>query len=191
MAFSLGPTSVNVVSAPSQCLGGGKCDHPGPRCDARRFDPGGLIGLSRNGPLLHVTSLHPRLGLAAVPGGALSPPREPDPLNPIAARAAAGEAAAVELLLRELSPGLLRAIRAVIGEDGVEDVLQESLLALLHALPAFRAEGSIRGYATRIAVRAALYARRRRKREQERAKVARDLHALRATLPLPRRSRTR
>lgn len=44
---------------------------------------------------------------------------------------------------------------------GVEDAIQDALLSLMHALPSFRRDCSIRRYANRIAARTALHARSR------------------------------
>jgi RNA polymerase sigma-70 factor (ECF subfamily) len=66
-------------------------------------------------------------------------------------------------LLEAIAPPLLNAVRSVVGNVGVdaEDVTQESLVAIVRAMPAFRAECTVLHYATRIAVRTALAARRR------------------------------
>jgi len=47
------------------------------------------------------------------------------------------------------------------GGPEVDDLLQESMLAVLSALPGFRGESSIERYATRIAVRTAIASRKR------------------------------
>jgi DNA-directed RNA polymerase specialized sigma24 family protein len=53
-----------------------------------------------------------------------------------------------------LSPEIVRVARAVLGgSDGdLDDVVQEALIGLLHVLPSFRGECSLRGVANRIAV---------------------------------------
>lgn len=115
---------------------------------------------------------HPHLVL--VPGMKRDPaplalgPAEPDPATELGLRAATGDAEALEPLLAMLAPTLLRGVRAVVGTRAcdVEDVLQESLIALVQALPAFRGEGTVLGYAMRIAIRTGLVARRRARREQ-------------------------
>ena len=105
-----------------------------------------------------------------------------DPLLALLPRATAGDAVAVRAMVGALSPEVVRVVRAVLGgSDGeLDDVVQEALLGLLHALPGFRAECSLRGFANRIAVRAALRARRRaRTRAAQRgvlAASASDLH---------------
>ena len=80
----------------------------------------------------------------------------------LARRAANGERAAQSELLRKLAPALLRGIRRMTGGGPeVDDLLQESMIALVSALPAFRGESSIERYATRIAVRTAIASRKR------------------------------
>lgn len=71
--------------------------------------------------------------------------------------------AEVSALLREVAPEMFRVVRGVLGADSpdAEDVLQQSLVALVQALPAFRRECSPAGYACRIAFRSAVRARRR------------------------------
>jgi RNA polymerase sigma-70 factor (ECF subfamily) len=49
------------------------------------------------------------------------------------------------------------------GHASLDDVLQQALIAVQHALPAFRGECHPGGYASRIALRIALRARRRHK----------------------------
>jgi RNA polymerase sigma-70 factor, ECF subfamily len=87
----------------------------------------------------------------------------PDLLGPLATRASRGERVAMRHLLEAIAPPLLNAVRSVVGNVGVdaEDVTQESLVAIVRAMPAFRAECTVLHYATRIAVRTALAARRR------------------------------
>ena len=59
---------------------------------------------------------------------------------------------------------MLQMIRRVLGpsHSEVEDVLQEALVGLLHALPRFRGDSTTRHFACRIATLSALKARRRR-----------------------------
>ena len=49
----------------------------------------------------------------------------------------------------------------MLGTVDIDDALQESLLAFVDALPAYRGETNIRRYALRIGIRTALAARRR------------------------------
>jgi len=86
-----------------------------------------------------------------------------DLLGPLAKRASRGERVAMRHLLEAIAPQILSAIKSVVGNVGIdpEDVTQEALVAVVHAMPAFRAESTVLHYATRIAVRTALAARRR------------------------------
>jgi RNA polymerase sigma factor (sigma-70 family) len=88
----------------------------------------------------------------------------------LAMEAQRGDPAALRELLSLLGPYLLGVARAILGAGtpDLEDVAQESLLGLVRALPAFRAEASIRHYAGRIAARIAIAARRRAREDQHR-----------------------
>jgi RNA polymerase sigma-70 factor (ECF subfamily) len=65
-------------------------------------------------------------------------------------------------LLESVGPAILKTARMMLGPShpDLEDVVQESLLALVRALPSFRHECSVVHYAIRIAVRRASSARR-------------------------------
>lgn len=86
-----------------------------------------------------------------------------DPLAGLARAAQRGDGAATRRLLEALGPRLLRTVRGVLGASHPEldDALQEALIALVRALPAFRGEGDVTGYAVRITLRASIAARRR------------------------------
>jgi RNA polymerase sigma-70 factor (ECF subfamily) len=88
---------------------------------------------------------------------------EPESLECIVRRAQLRDQHAVEALIAQIRPVLRRTVRSVRGGTSVdeEDIVQESLLALLKGLGAFRGESSIVRYAQRIAVRVALPERRR------------------------------
>lgn len=88
-----------------------------------------------------------------------------DPLAGVARAAAAGDARAVRALCEALAPALLRVVRILGGAAPLddEDLLQESLLGVLHALPEFRFECSVLWFARRVATQRTLEARRRRK----------------------------
>lgn len=102
----------------------------------------------------------PATDLPAPPEGA--PPRADDLLG-LARAAAARDPAAIRTLITELGGAMLRSVRKVLGphHPDVEDVTQEAVLALLQALPSFRAECTVLHFANRIAVMTALGARRR------------------------------
>lgn len=86
-----------------------------------------------------------------------------DPTMELARAASRGDTAATAQLLRQLAPRLVRVVRAVLGSNHSEldDVVQQSLIRLVGALPAFRGDCEIAGYASTIAVRTALLARKR------------------------------
>ena len=78
-------------------------------------------------------------------------------------RAINGETAAVGQLLKQLAPGMIRAARSLMGSThaDLDDVVQQSLIGLVQALPSFRGECSPAHFASRIVTRTALAARRR------------------------------
>lgn len=88
-------------------------------------------------------------------------------LHPVAQalvdRAIRGDTVAVGQLLRQLAPGIIRAARSLMGSTHAEldDVVQQSLIGLVQALPSFRGECSPAHFASRIVTRTALAARRR------------------------------
>jgi RNA polymerase sigma factor (sigma-70 family) len=86
-----------------------------------------------------------------------------EPLERVTEAALAGDPAALRGLLTALSPDMARVARCVLGSSAPEldDVVQESLLGLLRALPTFRGDCSLRRFANRIAVRTAIATRRR------------------------------
>jgi len=81
----------------------------------------------------------------------------------LAARAATGEQAATGQLLTLVAPAVLRSVRLVLGSKSpdIEDVTQQAMMAFVEALPSFRGECHPSGFASRIAVHAALTCRRR------------------------------
>ncbi len=91
-----------------------------------------------------------------------------DPMVALARRAASGDLAATRELLEAVTPRVTRVVARVLGarHPDLEDVSQESLIALTRALPAFRGDCAPQGYAARIAVRTAVAARRKSERRQ-------------------------
>ncbi|MET0591603.1 MAG: RNA polymerase sigma factor [Polyangiaceae bacterium] len=117
--------------------------------------------------------------LKVVDGGkpeAQEQPPRPDPLADLALRARQGEESAMRDLLRAIGQPLLAAVRAIAGRGApdVEDIAQETMVAFVQALPAFRGECSVMHYASRIAVRTAMAARRRRLARETRADQLED-----------------
>lgn len=68
-------------------------------------------------------------------------------------------------LMEEHVPGLRRFLTGMVGWDGSDDCLQETLLAALTAYPALRHGGNLRGWLFAIARRKAVDHLRRRARE--------------------------
>ena len=99
-----------------------------------------------------------------------------DPLADLAARATHGDVLAMRELLRSVANSLLAAVRAVVGRNApdVEDIAQETMVAFVQALPAFRGECSVNHYVSRIAVRTAVAARKRRIVRENRADSLED-----------------
>ncbi len=83
----------------------------------------------------------------------------------LAQRAAAGDLPATQALLRYLTPAVTRVSAGVLGgaNPNLDDVVQQVLIAVQRALPAFRGECHPAGYASRIAFRIALRARKTQK----------------------------
>jgi RNA polymerase sigma-70 factor (ECF subfamily) len=81
----------------------------------------------------------------------------------LAARAAAGDAAAFEAIMRRHNRRLFRTARAILKDDGeVEDVLQEAYLRAFRALDKFRAESRLSTWLVRITANEALGRLRRK-----------------------------
>jgi RNA polymerase sigma-70 factor (ECF subfamily) len=88
----------------------------------------------------------------------------------LATRAAAGDLAATQDFLAYVWPTLTRVAAGVLGarHADLDDAVQQSMIALVRALPAFRGECHPAGYASRITLRVALRARKNAKRDANR-----------------------
>jgi RNA polymerase sigma factor (sigma-70 family) len=86
----------------------------------------------------------------------------------LARGAAAGNLRASQLLLEQLAPTVARVASAVLGpaNPDLDDVVQQSLIAVLGALPGFRGECQPAGFASSIAFRVALKHRRRQQTDR-------------------------
>jgi RNA polymerase sigma-70 factor (ECF subfamily) len=87
-------------------------------------------------------------------------PLRPDPRERQLALVAAtlrGDAGAADRLLREVAPPVLRVIRGVLGPTNpdLDDVLQDTLIRFLDALPSYRQDCGVVHYAIRIGIRTA------------------------------------
>jgi RNA polymerase sigma-70 factor (ECF subfamily) len=85
-----------------------------------------------------------------------------DALAVLARSAGAGDAAATRQFLSAVWPVIGRVVAGVLGarHPEIDDVVQQTLIAVCQALPAFRGECHPAGYASRIALHVALRARR-------------------------------
>jgi len=120
--------------------------------------------------------------LATESEGELGRTADPATLDAIALarQAATGDAAATSRLLRSLASRVVRVVRAVLGggHPEVDDVAQQALIGFIHALPAFRGDCDPARYATTIAVRTAIAAKRRVRLEQSRHDAGADADAV-------------
>lgn len=83
-------------------------------------------------------------------------------LTPLVLRAQQGEPDAINQVIGELAPGVLRALTVLLGRQypDLEDVTQDVLVAVLKALPEFRGESTLLHFAVRIAARKSVLVRR-------------------------------
>ncbi len=99
-------------------------------------------------------------------------------LTALARLAGSGDPLATRRFLDRVWPTLTRVVQGVLGSHHpeVDDVIQQSLIAVLQALSAFRGECHPAGYASRIALHVALRARRnaamRRARSETLAQIS-------------------
>lgn len=93
--------------------------------------------------------------------------RDRDPLAADLDAARAGDRVATRRLLAAVSPAVLGVVGAVLGrtDRDVEDVVQDSLVGIVHALATFRGDSSVQHFARAIALRRALDHRRSRARK--------------------------
>ena len=105
----------------------------------------------------------------------------------LARQAATGDVAATSRLLRSLASRVVRVVRAVLGSShpDVDDVAQQALIGFIQALPAFRGDCDPARYATTIAVRTAIGARRRVRLEHSRRDPGADADAVASTAMEP------
>jgi RNA polymerase sigma-70 factor (ECF subfamily) len=84
-------------------------------------------------------------------------------LTELAARATGGDPAALDDLLRELQPTVVRAVRLTVGPGSAiaEDAAQEAMISIARAITTLRDPGAVRGWAMQIAMRRALRSARR------------------------------
>lgn len=98
-------------------------------------------------------------------GGGL--PSNEEQARELATLAASGDLTATQAFLAYVWPTLSRVATGVLGarHPDLDDAVQQSMIALVRALPAFRGECHPAGYASRITLRVALRVRRNAKRD--------------------------
>jgi RNA polymerase sigma factor (sigma-70 family) len=113
--------------------------------------------------------------VAAVAAAGL--PSNEERAHDLATRAAAGDLAATQEFLAYVWPTLTRVAAGVLGarHADLDDAVQQSMIALVRALPAFRGECHPAGYASRITLRVALRVRRNLKRDTTRREALGEL----------------
>src|SRR5689334_21498387 len=97
-------------------------------------------------------------------GGADAASRaDPAHLDALAREALGRDPEAVRRFLLAIAPLIGRACRGVTGarHTDLEDTIQECFVDVMRGLPSYRFEGSLLGFATKIAIRRALVSRRR------------------------------
>ena len=87
-------------------------------------------------------------------------------LAALAQQAIAGDPAAVDELLRELRPEIVRTVRLIVGSGSwaAEDAAQDALLDVMRGLGRLREPAAVRGWAIQVAVTRALKVSRRERR---------------------------
>jgi RNA polymerase sigma-70 factor (ECF subfamily) len=106
--------------------------------------------------------------------------RKDGPLAELVDRAIQGDTAATGALLKALAPSMVRSAQQLLGRSHAEldDVVQQSLIGFVQALPGFRGECSVAHFASRIVARLAVAARRRGHAMEERRDEEVDVDAL-------------
>lgn len=91
--------------------------------------------------------------------------REPEAtLLPLVEGARRGDRAAAQTLLRSLLPRVSNLIRYFLrGDDGVDDLAQDSLVAVLKGLETYRMEGRFEAWVDRVVARVTFAALRKRR----------------------------
>ena len=107
----------------------------------------------------------------------------------LARSAAEGDARATRSLLSSIAPRVTAVVKVVLGygHPDIDDVVQQSLIGFVQALPSFRGECQPPRFAARIAVRAAMAARKRSRQRRERHDDYVDLETMAATTSSPSR----
>jgi len=103
---------------------------------------------------------------------------DPAHLDALARQALGRDPEAVRRFLLALAPVIGRACRGVMGarHTDLEDTIQECFVDVMRGLPSYRFEGSLLGFATKIAIRRALVSRRRSVARVRHLQLLEDLH---------------
>jgi RNA polymerase sigma-70 factor (ECF subfamily) len=90
-------------------------------------------------------------------------PQRPDALAGVARAAVAGDGSALRTLLLSIGPHVLHVVRRILGPNHpeIDDIAQESSIALIDALGRHRGESTVTFLACRVAALTAMKARRR------------------------------
>jgi RNA polymerase sigma factor (sigma-70 family) len=120
-------------------------------------------------------------------GGVVAAPRPPSAQLELAKVAASGDMEATRKLLEAVTPRMMRSVQVVLGYgfSEAEDVLQQALIAFVQALPSFRGECEPVHFASRIAVRTAVAARKRSRIRAQRHDGEIDIELLKSDAALP------
>ena len=123
----------------------------------------------------------------AAPVPAIGLPSNEERARELSLRAANGDLAATQELLAYVWPTLTRVAAGVLGARHAEldDAVQQSMIALVRALPAFRGDCHPAGYASRITLRVALRVRRNFKRDAVRREQLELLGTAEDSAPSP------
>lgn len=89
--------------------------------------------------------------------------------DPRITAAQAGDKRAAAALLQKLLPRLRNLVRYLVrGDQHVDDIAQEALIAILRGLPTYRGDGSLESWADRITARTTIGWLRRERKHRER-----------------------
>lgn len=128
-------------------------------------------------------------GTAEVVGETVEPsaPRPVSASMALARAAAGGDVTATRKLLESVAPRVSRVVRVVLGAGNpdVDDVIQQALIGLVQALPSFRGECEPASYASRIALRAAVAARKQARSRRARQDDGVELERVECDAELP------
>lgn len=120
--------------------------------------------------------------MGAAPLPVTANPRNNSPSDELVSAAVRGDVESVAKLVRQLAPSVIRTARTLLGAGhaDLDDVVQQSLIALVQALPGFRNECTPTHFAIRISARIAVAARARFAKRGERHDESIDVDALEA-----------